>query len=216
MNLRAEIWQYTPGSRAWKMVYRAPDTIRNPAEPRKHLASDIGYRGMVDYTDPKGREAIYAGRPDRRRVPAPAAEEPPAADPAQLRRRPLAATEPSARGRALPLREPAADGLSLTGRMEGPPVRDRDTGPDGRRSAVRGDAPRLPAPGPGAGQPVQPGHLRRLHVRRPPLRRLRERQDRLLGVGDQRHRNHCRRPLCAISVHLQADRDRGRGTRRGR
>jgi len=59
MNLRAQIWQYSPGSRAWKMVYRSP-TERNPAEPGKRVASDIGFRGMVDYTDPSGRHALYA------------------------------------------------------------------------------------------------------------------------------------------------------------
>ncbi len=60
MDLRAEIWQYTPGSNAWKMVYRSPATERNPNEPGRRVASDIGYRGMVVYTDPKGRQALYA------------------------------------------------------------------------------------------------------------------------------------------------------------
>ena len=60
MNLRAEIWQYTPGPGIWRMVYHAPAVVRNPAEPSKRVASDIGYRSMVDYTDPHGREALYA------------------------------------------------------------------------------------------------------------------------------------------------------------
>lgn len=60
MNLRAEIWQYTPGPGIWRMVYHAPAVVRNPAEPSKRVASDIGYRSMVDYTDPHGSEALYA------------------------------------------------------------------------------------------------------------------------------------------------------------
>jgi len=60
MNLRAEIWRYTPGSRTWRMVYRSPARGRNPAEPSKHLARDIGYRSIVDYTGPHGRQALYA------------------------------------------------------------------------------------------------------------------------------------------------------------
>jgi hypothetical protein len=59
MNLRAEIWQYTPGERKWRMVYHAP-TERNPAEPKLPVASDIAYRSMVDYQPSGGRQAIYA------------------------------------------------------------------------------------------------------------------------------------------------------------
>jgi hypothetical protein len=60
MNLRAEIWQYTPGSGRWRRVYRAPATTRNPESPKKRVASDIAYRDMATYTDPRGRTALYA------------------------------------------------------------------------------------------------------------------------------------------------------------
>lgn len=59
LNLRAEIWQYTPKTRTWKRVYRSP-TEQNPLAPTEQVASDIAYRGMVDYTDPWGRQALYA------------------------------------------------------------------------------------------------------------------------------------------------------------
>jgi hypothetical protein len=60
MNLRAEIWQYTPRSGRWRRVYRSPATTRNPESPKKRVASDIAYRSMATYTDPWGRHALYA------------------------------------------------------------------------------------------------------------------------------------------------------------
>ncbi|HLH14941.1 MAG TPA: hypothetical protein VKV16_09145 [Solirubrobacteraceae bacterium] len=60
MNLRAEIWQYTPQTRKWRRVYQSPDNELNPAEPSRHVSSDIAYRSMADYTEPDGRQAIYA------------------------------------------------------------------------------------------------------------------------------------------------------------
>ncbi len=59
MNLRAEIWQYTPGTHKWRAVYRAP-TERNPSDPRQRVSMDIAYRSMVDYQPVGGRQAIYA------------------------------------------------------------------------------------------------------------------------------------------------------------
>ncbi len=46
-DLRAEIWQYTPGG-SWVRVYQSP-LIPNPRAPGKSVARDIGYRGMVVY-----------------------------------------------------------------------------------------------------------------------------------------------------------------------
>jgi len=60
MDLRATIWQYTPQTRRWQMVYRSPETERNPKEPSKRVASEIAFRGMVTYTDPQGRRALFA------------------------------------------------------------------------------------------------------------------------------------------------------------
>jgi hypothetical protein len=59
LDLRAEIWQYTPETQTWKQVYQSP-TIPNPREQGKTIARDIAYRGMVVYTDPStGQEALY-------------------------------------------------------------------------------------------------------------------------------------------------------------
>jgi hypothetical protein len=60
MDLRAEIWQYTPQAHSWRMVYRAPATQPNPQQPSQRVASDIGYRGMVEYSEPHGRSALFA------------------------------------------------------------------------------------------------------------------------------------------------------------
>ena len=60
MNLRAEIWQYTPGAGRWRRVYDSPASTRNPESPKKRVASDIAYRDMATYTDPSGRQALYA------------------------------------------------------------------------------------------------------------------------------------------------------------
>lgn len=59
MDLRAEIWQYTPSARKWKLVYRSP-TERNPAQRSLRVASDIAYRDMQVYEEPDGRKALYA------------------------------------------------------------------------------------------------------------------------------------------------------------
>jgi hypothetical protein len=61
MDLRAEIWQYTPETGIWKRAYQAP-TVPNPRAPGKTVGRDIGYRGMVVYTDPStGEQALYVG-----------------------------------------------------------------------------------------------------------------------------------------------------------
>ena len=60
MHLRAQIWQYTPSTKVWKRVYRSPATVRNPFETSRRIASDIAYRGMLTYTGPHGRKALFA------------------------------------------------------------------------------------------------------------------------------------------------------------
>src|SRR5262249_13508943 len=60
LDLRAEIWQYTPETGMWKRVYQAP-TVPNPRAPGKVVGRDIGYRGMVVYTDSHGEQALYVG-----------------------------------------------------------------------------------------------------------------------------------------------------------
>lgn len=51
LDLRAEIWQFTPQTKTWKRVYRSPADIPNPHDPSKMVARDIGFRGMVVYGD---------------------------------------------------------------------------------------------------------------------------------------------------------------------
>ena len=59
LDLRAEIWQYTPQTGLWRMVYRAPADIPNPRERGKFLSRDIAYRGMTVMRDRHGREALF-------------------------------------------------------------------------------------------------------------------------------------------------------------
>ena len=61
LDLRAEIWRYTPTSDTtgdWTMVYKSP-VITNPADTSKTVALDIDYRGMIVYTPPGGEPALY-------------------------------------------------------------------------------------------------------------------------------------------------------------
>jgi hypothetical protein len=55
MDLRAEIWQYTPETGQWLRVYQSPE-IPNPRASGKMIARDIAYRGMVVY-----QGALYVG-----------------------------------------------------------------------------------------------------------------------------------------------------------
>ena len=59
LDLRAEIWEYTPETGVWRLAYQAPADVPNPAAPGKFVARDIGYRGMVVHTEPDGTEALY-------------------------------------------------------------------------------------------------------------------------------------------------------------
>ena len=61
LDLRAEIWQYTPETGRWRRVYRSPGDIRNPRARGKFLARDIAYRGMKVMRDRRGREALFIG-----------------------------------------------------------------------------------------------------------------------------------------------------------
>jgi hypothetical protein len=51
MDLRAQIWQWSPVAGTWAMVYESPADVPNPVEPSKPLARDIGFRGMVVYNN---------------------------------------------------------------------------------------------------------------------------------------------------------------------
>lgn len=47
MDLRAEIWQYTPHTGKWLRVYRSPADVPNPRARGKFVARDIAFRGMT-------------------------------------------------------------------------------------------------------------------------------------------------------------------------
>jgi hypothetical protein len=58
MDLRAEIWKWSPGPRTWQRVYRSP-TVVNPEAKGKRIARDIAYRGMSVRKDARGHEALF-------------------------------------------------------------------------------------------------------------------------------------------------------------
>ncbi len=58
MDLRADIWQYTPQTHEWKRVYVSP-TEQNPDEKKLRVAKDIAYRAMITYKQ-YGKEALFA------------------------------------------------------------------------------------------------------------------------------------------------------------
>ena len=62
LDLRAEIWRYTPGTGTWERVFQSP-TIPNPHPDAagKQIARDIGYRGMAVMTDGSGNETLLIG-----------------------------------------------------------------------------------------------------------------------------------------------------------
>jgi hypothetical protein len=60
LDLRAEIWQYTPETEVWRRVFQS-STIPNPRAPGKQVARDIGFRGMVVHTNASGEQALYVG-----------------------------------------------------------------------------------------------------------------------------------------------------------
>jgi hypothetical protein len=59
LDLRAEIWQYTPQTGRWRRVYKSPADIPNPRARGKFLSRDIAYRGMTVMRDSRGREALF-------------------------------------------------------------------------------------------------------------------------------------------------------------
>jgi len=58
MDLRAEIWAYTPETQQWARVFQSPH-IPIPSYPGKYVALDIGFRGMAVFQEPDGTEALY-------------------------------------------------------------------------------------------------------------------------------------------------------------
>ncbi|MFO0891884.1 MAG: hypothetical protein U0790_22445 [Isosphaeraceae bacterium] len=58
LDLRAEIWRYTPETQTWDRVYQS-EVIPNPSAPGKSIARDIGYRDMVEFRERDGTNALY-------------------------------------------------------------------------------------------------------------------------------------------------------------
>ncbi len=73
IDLEAQIWQYTPQTQVWRMVYQSPQNIPNPRAPGKFVSRDLAFRGMVVY-----HGELYIGdvTPDEY-IPELAASEPP-------------------------------------------------------------------------------------------------------------------------------------------
>jgi hypothetical protein len=61
MDLRAEIWEYTPRTGKWRRVYRSRADVPNPRARGKFVARDIAIRGMTVFRDARGRKRLYAG-----------------------------------------------------------------------------------------------------------------------------------------------------------
>jgi hypothetical protein len=59
LPLQAEIWRWTPETDTWELVYQSPNDLEIPGHPGKYVARDIGYRGMIVFTEPDGTDALY-------------------------------------------------------------------------------------------------------------------------------------------------------------
>ncbi|HLG74015.1 MAG TPA: hypothetical protein VK009_26650, partial [Chloroflexota bacterium] len=60
IDQRAEIWRYTPSTRAWDRVFQSTQDIPNPLAPGKYVSRDTTFRGMTVYTAPDGTQNLYA------------------------------------------------------------------------------------------------------------------------------------------------------------
>lgn len=61
-SLAAEIWEYTPSTNTWRMAYQSPSNIPITVNGTQVMtALDVGYRGMVVYTESDGTQALYVG-----------------------------------------------------------------------------------------------------------------------------------------------------------
>lgn len=63
LPLQAEIWQYTPQSGVWAMVFQSPNSLTTTDNNGNTVATarDIGFRGLTVVTEPGGVQALYAG-----------------------------------------------------------------------------------------------------------------------------------------------------------
>jgi hypothetical protein len=75
--MQAEIWRWTPETDTWERVYRAPRDVPIPGHPGKFVARDIGYRGMLVFTESDGTEALYVTGVSAREMYTPTDQLPP-------------------------------------------------------------------------------------------------------------------------------------------
>lgn len=63
LDLRAQIWRYTPETGVWEHVFTSPrvDFPLPDGTVIEDVPRDAGYRGMIVYTDKHGVEALYVG-----------------------------------------------------------------------------------------------------------------------------------------------------------
>jgi hypothetical protein len=59
LPLQAEIWSWSPDTNTWTRVFQSPNDIPNPDAPGKFLPPDIGFRGMLVFTEKDGTQALY-------------------------------------------------------------------------------------------------------------------------------------------------------------
>lgn len=59
LDLRAEIWQYTPETDTWKRVYQSPLITTAFDGTTIEIARDVGYRSMTLFTEESGEEVLY-------------------------------------------------------------------------------------------------------------------------------------------------------------
>lgn len=58
LPLQAEIWRWSPSTRAWDRVYQSPADAPSGVAGR-FVARDVGFRAMHVFTEPDGTEALY-------------------------------------------------------------------------------------------------------------------------------------------------------------
>lgn len=61
LDMRAQIWAYTPQTNSWRQVFLSPMVNQFINGHVIRLARDAGYRTMAIYTDSKGVTALYVG-----------------------------------------------------------------------------------------------------------------------------------------------------------
>jgi hypothetical protein len=77
LPMQAEIWRWTPETDTWERVYQSPQDVPIPGYPGKSVARDIGYRGMLVFTEADGAEALYVPAVSAREMYTPTEQLPP-------------------------------------------------------------------------------------------------------------------------------------------